>query len=110
MRLAISMRGLEKGSYAIRTILLYLTKEIIEIAGQKHEIFLYFNTSVHYKEFSAIHNKRVFQCQNRFVWDHFGLPIMLKKDRIDLALFMKGTMPFFLPCKGAVIFHALRPE
>ena len=44
---------------------------------------------------------------NRMIWDHVWLPNKLKKDRIDIALFMKGTMSFNLPCKGGVIFHDL---
>jgi len=44
---------------------------------------------------------------NRFLWDHFWLPPQLQKDKVDIALFLKGTMSYNLPCKGAVLFHDL---
>ena len=107
MRLGISTRGLSEGSYAISTIVLHLTRKIIELAGAQHEIFLYFNDPQHEKLFASSVFKRSLKLNNRFLWDQFWLPQALAKDRVDLALFMKGTMPVLLPCRGAVMFHDL---
>jgi len=107
MRLGISMRGLGRGSYAISTIVLHLVNMLIELAGSRHEIFLYFDDPCHESLFPSSVHKRNVKLKNRFLWDHFWLPQALKKDRLDFALFMKGTMPLSLPCRGAVIFHDL---
>lgn len=107
MRLGISTRGLSQGSYAISTIVLHLTRKIIELAGSQHEIFLYFNDPCHEELFASSAFKRSYKLNNRFVWDQVWLPQALMKDGIDFALFMKGTMPALLPCRGAVIFHDL---
>ncbi len=107
MKLGISTRGLNQGSYAISTIVLHLTRKLIELAGTKHEVFVYCNDPSYEKLFPTPAVKRSVRLKNRFLWDHIWLPQALKKDHIDIALFMKGTMPVFLPCKGAVIFHDL---
>ena len=107
MRLGISTRGLEQGSYAISTIVLQLTRKIIELAGSEHEIILYGNNTRIKELFPPEVTTHCFQLNNRFAWDQIWLPHALKKDRVDVALFMKGTMPIFLPARGAVIFHDL---
>ncbi len=107
MRLGISTRGLRQGSYAISSIVLHLTRKIIELGGSQHEIFLYFNDPRYEELFAASVSKRSFKMDNRFIWDHIWLPQVIKKDHIDIALFMKGTIPALLPCRGAVIFHDL---
>lgn len=108
MRLGISTRGLDRGSYAISTIVLHLTRVLITLAESRHELFLYFDDPQHESLFpSSVVHKRSFKLKNRFLWDHLWLPQALKKDNLDFALFMKGTIPLSLPCRGAVIFHDL---
>ena len=107
MRIGISTRGLNQGSFAISTIVLHLTQKIIELTDSQHEIFLYCNNQDHEALFSRNVYKRTLNTNNRFFWDHVWLPQALKKDHIDIALFMKGSMPALLPCKGTVIFHDL---
>ncbi|MBI5352644.1 MAG: glycosyltransferase family 4 protein [Chloroflexi bacterium] len=107
MRLGISTRGLSQGSYAISTIVLHLTRKIIELAGSRHEIFLYHNDPRHAELFASTAFQRGYKLNNRFIWDQVWLPYLLKKDKIDIALFVKGTIPELLPCRGAVIFHDL---
>ena len=101
------MRGLGRGSYAISTIVLHLVNALVELAGTRHEFFLYFDDPDHESLFPSSVVKRSVKLKNRFLWDHLWLPHALKKDDLDFALFMKGTMPLSLPCRGAVIFHDL---
>ena len=76
-------------------------------ADETHPMYLYCNNLNHEALFSTSVYKRTLSTDNRFFWDHVWLPQALKKDHIDIALFMKGTMPALLPCKGTVIFHDL---
>ncbi|MBI9043702.1 MAG: glycosyltransferase family 4 protein [Anaerolineaceae bacterium] len=107
MRIGISTRGLNKGSYAIRTIIYHLSTQIIELSAGQHEVFLYFNDPEHEDLFNDSVQKRTCRIQNRFLWDQVWLPAAVKKDQIDIILFMKGTMPLLLPTNAAIIFHDL---
>lgn len=107
MRIGISTRGLYQGSFAISTIVYHLTHTLINLASNKHEIFLYFNRPSYEAHFPDSRNKRSIALRNRVFWDHLWLPNQLKRDAIDVTLFMKGTIPLFLPCRGAVIIHDL---
>jgi hypothetical protein len=106
-RIAISTRGLNQGSFAISEIIVQLTKNIIALAPNELEVTLYFNDPEYEHLFNASTHKRSAKISNRFIWDHFWLPPQLKKNQIDIALFMKGTLSFNLPCQGAVIIHDL---
>jgi glycosyltransferase involved in cell wall biosynthesis len=107
MRIGVSTRGLNQGSYAISSIVSHLSCKIIELSADRHEIFIYVNDPAYFQLFNEFAHKRSFKLKNRFIWDQVWLPQALKKDRLDMALFMKGTMPLLLPCRGAVIFHDL---
>ena len=107
MKIGISTRGLEQGSYAISTIVLQLTRTLIELGSSRHDIFLYGNNPRVKELFPPEIPTHLKKINNRFIWDQIWLPQALKKDGIDIALFMKGTMPVFLPARGAVIIHDL---
>ncbi len=105
IRIGISTRGLNQGSFAISTIIYHLTKNIVELAPKNVEIFLYFNDPVYARLFDPSVHMRSVKMNNRFVWDHFWLPAKIKADKIDIALFMKGTIPLSISCDAAVIMH-----
>jgi len=107
MRIGISTRGLYQGSFAVSTIINQLTQVIIDMASDDHEIYLYLNNPDYESIFVNSVHKRSIKINNRFIWDHVWLPRELRKDQIDIALFMKGTMPLRLSCRGAVIYHDL---
>jgi glycosyltransferase involved in cell wall biosynthesis len=107
MKIGISTRGLNQGSHAISTIIYNLTQTILRLASKDHEIILYLNDPAFAALFDPSTPKRYIKLDNRLIWDQIWLPAALNRDKVDLALFMKGTMPLLLPCKGAVIFHDL---
>jgi len=107
MKIGISTRGLHQGSHAISNIIYHLTQTIIRLAPNSHEITLYFNDPNLTPLFDPATQKRSIKLNNRFIWDQVWLPMALKRDQVDIALFMKGTMPILLPCKGVVIFNDL---
>jgi glycosyltransferase involved in cell wall biosynthesis len=107
IRIGISTRGLNQGSFAISTIIYHLTAAILEAvqADDRIEVILYFNDPSYAALFDGDVQTRSRRITNRFLWDHFWLPHALERDGIDIALFMKGTMPFGLACEAAVIFN-----
>jgi glycosyltransferase involved in cell wall biosynthesis len=107
MKIGISTRGLHQGSHAISTIIYNLTRQIIRLASEDQEIILYLNNPDYARLFNPSVLKRSIKLSNRLIWDQVWLPAAIKKDNVDIALFMKGTMPILLPCKGAVMFYDL---
>lgn len=107
MKLGISTRGLNQGSYAISSMILYIVRELIELTGDDHKIYLYHNDPQHEGLFPSTIKNRSIKIENRILWDHFWLPKMLKKDGIDVALFFKGTISERIPCKSMVFFNDL---
>lgn len=107
MKIGISTRGLNQGSYAISTIILHLTRALLDQAGDQHQFVVYFNDPTLEALFPRAENTRSIHLKNRFVWDHFWLPQALKKDGVEIVLLMKGTLPLYLPCQGAVLYHDL---
>ena len=104
-RLGISLRGLNQGSFAISTIIYELTKNIVELASNEVEIYLYFNNPEYEQLFNSRVNRQSKKIKNRFIWDQFWLPTKMRADKIDIALFMKGTIALNLSCESAVLFH-----
>lgn len=107
MKIGISTRGLNQGSHAISTIIYNLTQTILELASRDHEIIIYFNDPALASSFDPSTPKKHIKLDNRLIWDQIWLPAVLRRDKVDFALFMKGTIPLLLPCKGAVIFYDL---
>ena len=101
------MRGINQGSYAISNTILHLTNQLIRFGEKNHQFYLYFNHPDTKSLFPEIQRVRSFSSSNRVFWDHVWLPYAMRKDSLDLALFMKGTTPFFVPNPTATIFHDL---
>ena len=107
MKIGISTRGLNQGSHAISTIIYNLTQTILALASKDHEIILYLNDPALASLFDPSIPKIHIKLDNRLIWDQVWLPAALRRDKVDFALFMKGTIPLLVPCKSAVIFHDL---
>ncbi len=105
MKIGISTRGLNQGSHAISTIIYNISRNIVHLSPKDHEIILYLNDPNFKSLFDPFTVTRCVKLKYRLIFDQIWLPVALKKDKIDIALFFKGTMPVLLPCKGAVMFH-----
>jgi glycosyltransferase involved in cell wall biosynthesis len=102
MRIGISTRGINQGSFAISEMIQQITGNLLEL-GNQHEFFLYANHPESMMQFSNRANVRVKKQNNRLIFDQIWLPRALKKDKIDLALFFKGTIPLLGSVKTAVV-------
>jgi glycosyltransferase involved in cell wall biosynthesis len=105
MKIGISTRGLHQGSHAISTIIYNISRSIIDLSPSDHEFILYLNDPSFVSLFDPSLLTRTIKLKNRLIFDQIWLPAVLKQDKIDIVLFMKGTMPTLLPCRGAVMFH-----
>ena len=67
-----------------------------------HQIYLYYNTD----EFTGRYSQaveRVLPETHNLLWDHIKFPMALGQDGIDLAIYPKGAIALFSPCRAASI-------
>jgi glycosyltransferase involved in cell wall biosynthesis len=102
LRIGISARGLNSFASGPNEYIAGLTGEMVRQAAEKHDIFIYYNTSRLAGRFSTA-NERVVLGDNTFVWDHLLLPFALLHDQLDVVIYPKGTIPFWSPADRALI-------
>lgn len=102
LRIGISARGLNSYTSGPNEYIAGLTNELIHQAAGKHEIFVYYNTLRLLGSFAAA-NERVVLGNNAFFWDHLFLPLALLRDKLDLVIYPKGTIPVWSPSGNAPI-------
>ncbi len=101
-KLAIAARGLTRQFSGPNTFILGLISGLLTYApeislyiyGDDPQIAAWFPHAI----------TRVFPTSNRLIWDHFLLPVALKKDQIEIAIFPKGPIPFWHPPKPVSFF------
>ncbi len=104
-KIAIAARGISQGFSGPNEFIRGLARGFLEHAPS-------FNLHMYYDSADALGLfpgavERVLPIQNRILWDQFALPQALKKDKIDLAIFPKGPMPLYVPCRAVSIMHDL---
>ena len=104
MKIGISTRGIEQGSYAISEMIKHIVDNLLDIDSD-HEFFLYSNRIDYVKRFSSRANIRVYEQNNRLIFDQFWLPSAFKKDNVDISLFFKGTTPLISSVKSSVVIN-----
>ncbi len=100
-RIGISARNLGKVFSGPNAYTEGFTRELIRQAGD-YEVHVYYNSaeSLGFFEGAVEH---VVPGSNTLIWDHLSLPQQMKADRISLAIFPKGTISLWLPCKAIPI-------
>lgn len=102
LRIGISARGLNSFASGPSEYIAGLTGEMVRQTANKHELFIYYNTSRLLGRFAKA-TERVVPGNNAFLWDHFLLPMALLRDRLDLVIYPKGTIPIWSPTENATI-------
>jgi glycosyltransferase involved in cell wall biosynthesis len=101
LRIGISARGLNSHFSGPLEYIKGFTNALVNLASQ-HEIFVYYNTSSLVGGYpQAV--ERVLEKSPALVWDHLQLPLALARDQVDVAIFPKGAIPFFSPCRSLSI-------
>jgi glycosyltransferase involved in cell wall biosynthesis len=101
-KLAIAARGLTREFSGPNTFILglisglltYAPEISLHIYGDDPQIAAWFPHAI----------TRTLPTSNRLIWDHLFLPVALKKDQIEIAIFPKGPFPFWAPPKPVSIF------
>ncbi|RKY23359.1 MAG: glycosyltransferase family 1 protein [Planctomycetota bacterium] len=105
MKIAFSARGLSIPSGGvhrfIKSLIPALAKQIDD-----DELFVFYND----KKFLGLASdcsEIVIKGSNRICWDFVLLPKMLRKLKIDAAIFPKNVVPFFAGCRCYAVIHDL---
>lgn len=105
MKIAIAARGLTQGFSGPNEFIRGLARGFL--AHLPHvELHMYYDSPVARGLFPAA-REHVLPSANRLVWDQALLPRALKRDKIDIAIFPKGPLPFILPCRAISVIHDL---
>ncbi len=100
-RIAISARGLNAAFSGPKSYIDGFTRAFSKIAGQ-HDVYVYYNTPKLIGSYPET-QERVLPVTHNLIWDHLVLPRALQKDKIDIAIFPKGTIPLICSAKSIAI-------
>lgn len=101
MRIAIAARDLGHRVSGPASYALGLIQGLMEV-NRHHEIHVYYSDPKALGLFPSLREHSV-SIRNRFLWDHWALPIALRRDKIDITIFPKGTLPIVFSGKAIPI-------
>ena len=100
-RIAISARGLNADFSGPQSYIDGFIRAFSEMAGE-HDVYVYYNSAQFAGHIPKVKEKILPKTHN-LIWDHLILPRALKKDKIDVAIFPKGTIPLISSSKNIPI-------
>ena len=105
MRIAFSARGLSVSSGGARQFIQSLIPALAECRGDDELFFFY--SRPQFRGLAPNCPAIVMAGGHKMWWDFVLFPRMLRKLRIDAAIFPKNVVPFFTGCAGYVVIHDL---
>ena len=105
MKIAFSARGLSVPSGGVHQFIRSLVPAMAEQIGND-ELFVFYNQD-RFLGLAPGCSEIVIKGSNRIWWDFVLLPKMLRKLKIDAAIFPKNVIPFFTGCHSYVVIHDL---
>lgn len=101
LKIGISARGLNSYFSGPREYIEGFVKAFVKLAAP-HQVHLYYNTDKFIGRYpQAV--ERVLPESHYLVWDHIKFPGALARDGIDLAIYPKGAIALYSPCRAASI-------
>ncbi|MFZ5904396.1 MAG: glycosyltransferase family 4 protein [Chloroflexota bacterium] len=95
LRISIAARGLTEGFSGVNEFVQGMAGAFLEYQPE-WEIYLYYNSSQALGRFPKA-RERVLKSRSRLLWDYILLPLAMRRDQIDVAIFPKGPIPWFAP-------------
>jgi glycosyltransferase involved in cell wall biosynthesis len=105
MRIAFSARGLSVPSGGARQFIQSLVPALAETRGDD-QLFFFYNRE-QFRGLAADCTEVVIEGRNKLWWDLLLLPRMLRKLKIDAAIFPKNVVPLWTGCANYVVIHDL---
>lgn len=105
MRIGIIARGLSEQSGGVKQYIESLSRAMVKV-DHTNEYYIFHNTDTHIHKFPDAKNI-VIKSSSKIIWDFFLLPMALRKYNLDIVLFPKNVVPFFISTKSIVVVHDL---
>jgi len=105
MRIGIAARELSVGSLGVKTYLEGLIDSLLK-KDKENEYYIFHFSKADLGSFPTA-NEVALESFHKLFWDYFLLPSAIRKNRIDVMLFPKYVIPFFVNCKKIVVVHDL---
>jgi glycosyltransferase involved in cell wall biosynthesis len=113
MRIALMLRAYdEKGGIGVYTR--NLVAELLRLDRKNHYV-LYYRNSSHLGRFAHYANvtERWVKGGHNLYWDQLAIPYFCRREKVDVLLHPKFTVPLLAPCKSVMVVHGadwLMPE
>lgn len=102
LRIGLSARGLAYKAGGAKEFIMEMAQRLPRVDSENQYI-IYYSSQKEVLEIPLGNvTEVVVSAPHRLIWDHIALPQRLKRDKVDIALFFKGTIPFRCPCKTVV--------
>jgi glycosyltransferase involved in cell wall biosynthesis len=105
MRIAFSARGLNVSSGGARQFIQSLIPALAQCRGDD-ELFVFYSRE-RFRGLAPDCQETVMECGGKIWWDFVLLPRMLRKLKIDAAVFPKNVVPPRTGCANYVVIHDL---
>ncbi len=107
MKIGIMLRHLnELGGVVVYTR--NIIENLLEIDRENEYVFFYNNHSLsgNYTKYKNV-SEVVIEKKNKFLWDQYYIPKVLKSEKIDVVFNPKLSVPLFTPAKKILTMHGL---
>jgi len=107
LKIAISARGLAQSQGGVKEYIRNLIQQFPQVDSGS-EFTIYYSDPGQMLGLTCSNVKEVaLRSAPNLIWDHWILPMQLKRDKIDVTLFPKGAIPIWHPGKAVVTEHDL---
>ncbi len=103
MKIGIAARGLDEKSGGVKRYIFNLIRALLKI-DRGNTYVIYYNKRDFVGTFPNA-CEIVLDSGNKLIWDFILLPAAIRRDKVDVVLFPKNVLPFFVPCKSVVVNH-----
>jgi len=105
MRIGVMLRAFDE-SGGIAVYARNLVEELLKIDGHNTYV-LYYRNARHTGRSRTCPNveEHVVDAPNKAIWDQIAIPYRCWRDRLDVILHPKFTVPLLAPCKAVMVVH-----
>jgi glycosyltransferase involved in cell wall biosynthesis len=105
MKIGIAARGLSVESGGVKQYIESLTSALLKI-DNTNKYYIFYNLNNSKRKFPKA-NEIVLSSSSKLFWDYYLIPKAIKDYELDIMLFPKNILPFFINCKSVIVIHDL---
>lgn len=105
MKIGIAARGLSEQSGGVKQYIESIASALLKI-DKVNEYYIFHNNHDHVDKFPSAKNI-VIESSNKMIWDYYLLPKTLRKFQLDIVIFPKNVLPFYIDTKSVIVIHDL---